>query len=158
MMSPAPEIAHQAVIVRISRYLDEQIFSTQRGWVFMAPTDVVLSPQKVVQPDVLVLLREHKDRLKKRCIEGAPDLVVEVISPSSAAYDRLVKHNLYAESGVPEYWLVNLQDQSIEVFVLEGKQYHSPGLFRNEQPIKSLLIPGETLQASLFFNWEWEIK
>ncbi len=156
MMSPAPEIAHQAVIMRLSRYLDEQIFSTERGWVFLAPTDVVLSSQKVVQPDILVLLHKHQDRLKKRYIEGAPDLIVEVISPGSAIYDRLVKHSLYVESGVPEYWLVNLQDQSIEVFVLEGKHFHSPGLFRNEQQVKSLLIPNETLQAAHFFNWGWK--
>ncbi len=156
MISPAPEIAHQAVIARISRYLDEQIFSTGRGWVFFAPTDVVLAPQKVVQPDVLVLLHEHRNRLKKRSIEGAPDLIVEVISPSSAVYDRLVKHKLYAESGVPEYWLVNLQDQSIEVFVLEAERYQSLGLFRHEQPLKSLLLPTQTLQASHFFHWHWQ--
>ena len=153
MMSPDPEIAHQGIIQRISRYLDEQIFSTNRGLVFTGPADVVLASQKVVQPDVLILLENHLDRLKEKRIEGAPDLVVEVISPASLTYDRLVKHNLYEQGGIPEYWLVNPKEQSIEVFVLEMDRYRSLGSFRNEQIVQSRLIPNETIPAVHFFNW-----
>lgn len=155
MMSPAPEVAHQGIIMRISRYLDEHIFSSGRGRVFLAPTDVMLAPHKVVQPDVLVLLNEHKERLRKHYIEGAPDLVVEVISPGSAAYDRLVKYNLYAESGIPEYWIVNPQEQSVEIFVLEEGKYHSLGMFLGKQALQSQIIPNGTVQATHFFSWGW---
>jgi Uma2 family endonuclease len=158
MMSPAPEMAHQGIIQRISRYLDEQIFSTNRGLVFTGPVDVVLESQKVVQPDVLVLLENHLDRLQEKSVEGAPDLVVEVISPSSATYDRLVKHNLYEQEGIPEYWLINPKEQSIEVFVLEMGKYRSLGAFRNEQIVQSYLVPNETVQAAHFFSWAGKFR
>ena len=158
IMSPAPEMAHQGVIQRINNYLDERIFSTNRGLVFAGPADVVLSSQKVVQPDVLVLLADHLDQLQEKCIVGAPDLVVEVISPGSVTYDRLVKHNLYEQEGIPEYWLVNLKEQSIEVFVLEMGKYRSLGAFRNEQAVQSRLIPNETVPVSQFFNWTGQLR
>ena len=153
MIRPTPEIAHQGVLGLVSCYLDEQIFSTRRGLVFPGPVDVVFSSQKVVQPDVLVLLESHLDRLQEKCIVGAPDLAVEVISPRSETYDRLVKYNLYEQSGIPEYWLVNLKEQSIEVFVLEMNKYRSLGVFQNEQIVQSRLIPNETVSAAHFFDW-----
>ena len=158
MMSPAPEMANQGVIQRINHYLDEQIFSTNRGLVFTSPVDVVLSSQKVVQPDILVLLADHLDQIQEKCIIGPPDLVVEAISPGSVTYDRLVKYNLYEQAGVPEYWLVNLKEQSIEVFVLEAGKYRSPGAFRNEQVVQSRLMPQATASAVQFFNWTGQLR
>lgn len=158
MMSPAPETAHQGVIAEISAYLREQIFLKRRGLVLTGPTDVVLSSQKVVEPDVLVLLEDHLDRLTEKCIEGPPDLVVEVISPTGVTYDRLVKYNLYEQAGVPEYWLVNPKKQSIEVFVLEAGKYRSLGEFSNEQIVQSRLIPNETAPAAQFFNWTGKLR
>ncbi len=158
MMSPAPETAHQGVIQRISHYLDEQNFSTERGLVFTSPVDVVLSSQQVVQPDVLVLLEEHLDRLQEKCIMGPPDLVVEVILPGSITYDRVVKHKLYEEAGVPEYWLVNLQEQSLEVFVLEEGEYRSLGAFRDKQEVQSRLIPRASVPAAQLFRWTGHLR
>jgi Uma2 family endonuclease len=156
MVIPTPEIAHQGVRGLICYYLDKHIFLPKRGLVFPGPVDVILSPQKVVQPDVLVLLENRLDQLEEKYVEGAPDLVVEVISSSSATYDRLVKHNLYEQEGIPEYWLVNPKEQSIEVFVLEMGKYRSLGEFRNEQIVQSRLVPNETVAAAHFFNWGWE--
>lgn len=158
LMSPAPETAHQGVIARINQYLCEQFFSTNRGLVLTAPIDVVLSPKKVVQPNILVLLADHLDRMQEKCIRGAPDLVVEVISPGSFTYDRLVKHDLYEQAGVSEYWLVNLREQSIEVFVLETSGYHSLGLFREEQILQSRLIPHASILAAQFFRWTGHLR
>ncbi len=158
MMSPAPEMAHQGVIQRISHYLDEQIFSTDRGLVFTSPVDVVLSPKQVVQPDVLVLLEKHLDRLQEKCILGPPDLVVEVISSGSVTYDRVVKHDLYEKAGVPEYWLVNIQEQSIEVFVLEQGEYRSLGAFQEKQEVQSRLISRRNIQAAQLFRWTGHLR
>lgn len=153
MMSPAPEMAHQGIVGLIYRYLSDHIFLVRRGLVFTGPADVVLFPKKIVQPDVLVLLKNHMDQLKEKYIEGAPDLVVEIISPGSVTYGRLIKHSLYEQSGIPEYWLVNPEEQSIEVFVLEMGKYHSLGEFRHEQIVQSRLVPNETVQATWFFDW-----
>jgi Uma2 family endonuclease len=134
MMSPAPESAHQGIIQRISNYLDGRIFVPRLGLVFTSPIDVVLSSRTTVQPDVLVVLKEHVNRVQPKRIHGAPDLAVEVISPSSATYDRLVKYSVYEQAGVPEYWLVNAREQTIEVFVLEEGQYRSLGAFQGISP------------------------
>jgi Uma2 family endonuclease len=158
MMSPALEMAHQGVVGLIYTYLSSQIFSTSRGLVSTGPADVVLAPKQVVQPDVLVLLASHLDRLQEKCILGPPDLVVEVISPGSITYDRVVKHKLYEEAGVPEYWLVNLQEQSIEVFVLEQGEYRSLGAFRDRQEVQSRLIPRASVPAAQLFRWTGHLR
>lgn len=153
VMSPAPETPHQGIIQRISHYLDERVFAPRLGLVFTGPVDVVLSTQTTVQPDVLVVLKEHANRVQIKRITGAPDLAVEVVSPSSATYDRLVKYSIYERAGVPEYWLVNASEQTIEVFVLEEGQYRSLGAFQGEQPVPSMIVPGPAAPAAQFFNW-----
>src|SRR5579883_3456358 len=158
MMAPAPEPAHQGVIQQINHYLYERIFLTDRGLVFTRPLDVVFSAQQVTLPDVLVLLAEHLERLKEKYIEGPSDLAVEVISPRSITYDRLVKYNLYEQAGVPEYWLVNVKAQNIEVFVLEMGNYHSLGKFWGEQPLRSRLAPEPVVLTAWFFKWAGKLR
>lgn len=153
MMTPAPEPAHQGVVEEINSYLRSQILHTKRGLVLTSPIDVVLSKYVTVQPDVLVLLKEHLDRLQKKRIFGVPDLVVEVISPGSAAYDRLVKYSVYERAGVPEYWLVNVDEQAIEVFVLEANVYRSLGMFQGQQHLISHIVPEVNVAVSQFFDW-----
>lgn len=153
MMSPAPGTPHQGIIQRLSQYLDERIFTPRRGLVFTGPTDVKLSLGTVVQPDVLVILKEHVDLVQEEGIIGVPDLAVEVISPSSATYDRLVKYRVYEQAGVPEYWLVNSKKQTIEVFVLEEGRYRSLGTFHGNQPLQSKIVPGAAAPVVQFFDW-----
>lgn len=153
MMSPAPEMAHQGIIEQINHYLYERIFVPRLGLVFTGPVDVVLATRTTVQPDVLVVLKEHTNRVQPKRILGVPDLAVEVISPSSATYDRLVKYSVYEQAGVPEYWLVNTNAQTIEVFVLEKGQYRSLGAFQGEQPLQSTIVPGESVPVERFFDW-----
>lgn len=153
MMSPAPEMSHQGVIQRMSHYLDERIFAPRSGLVFTSPVDVTLSARTTVQPDVLVVLQEHVNRVHPKRIVGIPDLVVEVISPGSATYDRLVKYSVYGKAGVPEYWLVNANEQTVEVFVLEEDQYYSLGEFLGERIVQSRIVPGIPVPAAQFFDW-----
>lgn len=151
-MSPSPEDIHQDAAGEIYAYLREQIKLKHLGRVLMAPFDVVLSPQNIFQPDVLVVLNEHLERIQRRCVMGAPDLVVEVISPSSKLYDRVNKHMAYEQAGIPEYWLVNPHTQSIEVFALEGEKYHSLGIFKGEQTLPSRIVPQMTTAVECFFT------
>ena len=153
MMSPAPEPSHQGIAGKIYRYLCSQILDKGRGLVFTSPIDVVLSTHTTTQPDVVVLLKEHLDRLQKKYITGAPDLVVEVISPGSRTYDRLVKYGVYEKAGAPEYWLVNAAEQTIEVFMLDANEYRSAGVFRDEQLLVSQIVPDITVTAGQFFDW-----
>jgi Uma2 family endonuclease len=150
VVSPAPEPAHQGVVGAIYRYLYQRL--ADRGLVLVSPVDVLFSSKKTVQPDVLVLLDEHQDRLKEKYVAGAPDLAVEVISPGSITYDRLVKYDLYEQEGVSEYWLVNRKEQTIEVFALEAGKYYSLGIFRGEQTLLSRIVPGPLAPVSQFFK------
>ena len=158
MVSPAPDTAHQGVIEEINAYLRERIFLTDRGLVLTSPVDVVFSSQKTVQPDILLLLAEHIDRLQERYIAGPPDLAVEVISPGSVTFDRLVKYSLYEQEGVPEYWLVNRPEQTVEVFVLETGKYYLLGAFRGEQALQSRIVPGPAVPVSQFFKWTGRLR
>ncbi|MEO7021586.1 MAG: Uma2 family endonuclease [Ktedonobacteraceae bacterium] len=153
MMTPAPEPIHQGIVGEIYDFLRSRIVDTKRGLVLTSPIDVVFSENTNTQPDVLVLLKEHLDHLQEKRILGAPDLIVEIISPSSVTYDRLVKHTIYEQAGVPEYWLVRPKAQTIEVFALETGKYRSLGIFKGEQCLISRIVPDITVPVSQFFDW-----
>jgi len=153
VMSPAPSLPHQDVVDEIFAYLREQIKLKRLGRVFTAPVDVVLSEQNVCQPDVVVVLRGHLTRAEEKRIVGIPDLAVEVISPGSKLYDRVNKHMIYEQAGVPEYWLVNVDNQTVELFVLEGSKYRSLGEFAGERALPSRIVPQLTVPVARFFDF-----
>lgn len=150
-MSPSPKFIHQKVVVTLSAYLYQAIVVNKLGQVITSPFDVVLSRRDVFQPDILVVLNEHLERLQEKCVMGAPDLVVEVISPSSKLYDRVNKHMAYEQAGIREYWLVDPHNQTIELFALEGGNYYSLGIFHGEQILPSRVVP-QMASAAQFFT------
>lgn len=153
VVSPSPSGPHQGVAGEIHAYLREQILLKHLGLVFTAPFDVVLSEKNVFQPDVVVLLKEHLAQYSDRKIMGAPDLLVEIISPSSKLYDRALKRTLYEQAGVPEYWLVDEYKHTIELFVLEGRQYRACGIFQGQQKLPSRIAPHMDMPVACFFDW-----
>ncbi len=140
-MTPAPNIAHQDAVARFVYYLMAYAEFSGLGKVFVAPCDVELAPNIVVQPDVLVVLKAHQERITKTHVVGAPDIVVEVSSPGTATYDRRKKYDLYAHAGVQEYWLVDPGAQVVEVLSLENGMYHSLGVFEGQCTIISQVVP-----------------
>ncbi len=121
------------------------------GRVFPSPVDVELGPKNVFQPDVIVILNAHLDRMAQKKIIGAPDLVVEIASPSTAAFDRLTKYDIYARTGVVEYWIVKPTNRTVEVLVLESGEYRSPGSFSGQATLPSRVIPGLPVRVEQFF-------
>jgi len=103
---------------------------------------VVLSDEIVLQPDIVVVLREHAGILDEAGIKGAPDLVVEVISPRTAERDRHYKKTLYARHGVREYWIVDPTEKTVEVYMLGERGFEPVGRYRGEETLKSSLLPG----------------
>jgi Uma2 family endonuclease len=87
------------------------------GEVYFAPLDVVLSDENVLQPELMFISRERIGIIEENNIQGAPDLVIEILSPSTADKDRVLKKNIYARFGVREYWIVDPDARSIEVYV-----------------------------------------
>jgi Uma2 family endonuclease len=152
LMSPSPSPAHQSVVNWIAFYLTQYVLLTDLGRVFSAPLDVELAPNKVVQPDVLVLLNKNLNKVTASRIVGAPDLVVEVRSPGTAAYDRLNKLGVYAQEGVQEYWMVNPDMQTIEILVLQNGIYVSRGVLRGKNGVSSQVVPGiASIKVEQFF-------
>jgi Uma2 family endonuclease len=115
-MSPSPSRRHQELLIRLVL-----AFEGARGKgdkVFFAPLDVVLSPGTVHQPDLILVLERNRDVLKD-VIRGAPDLVVEILSPSFEERDRVMKMETYARHGVGEYWIVDDEARRLEVYRLD---------------------------------------
>jgi Uma2 family endonuclease len=146
-MTPPPSIAHQRASGRIQFRLTEYLRRTQAGELFDAPVGVRLDDENVVEPDLLVVLSVHAARVGTQVIEGAPDLVVEVLSPGTARHDLGLKRELYARHGVAEYWIVDTQTRSIEVFRLETGLFTRAGLYR----------PGEQLTSPLLTKFELDV-
>lgn len=133
-LSPSPTPFHQLLVRLLSRRLGE-IADRTGNLLFFAPMDTELSDHTVVQPDLLYILKEREGIVGDR-VEGAPDLVVEVLSPGTARYDRSEKLSAYAELGVREYWIVNGGEREIDFLVSREERFQvvSPrdGLYRSE--------------------------
>ena len=115
-MTPSPTPLHQIVVHRLAVLLDRAIVESGLGLVIDAPLDVYLDEQNVLNPISSSCFRIAMQRTRVARVEGAPSLAVEIISPSSAAQDRVTKRNLYARYGVPEYWLVDPEAETVTVF------------------------------------------
>jgi Uma2 family endonuclease len=120
-VSPSPLVLHQFVVLLLSRLLD-QIANANGGLALPAPLDVHLADHSVVQPDILYI-SAAKLGIAQRWVEGAPDLLVEVLSPGTVRRDRGEKLALYAESGIREYWIVDPVERQIEFLVNEDGRF-----------------------------------
>lgn len=123
-MNPAPSPRHQSVSRHIQFQLYQQIELAGLGQVIDAPIDLQLSATDVVQPDIVIVLKD-KRIITPTKIKGVPDLVVEILSPSTRNYDQQLKKQLYEQSQVPEYWIVDPEDQSIQQCMLNNGTFES---------------------------------
>jgi Uma2 family endonuclease len=141
VVTPAPNIKHQTVSKRLQFQLMLQLEDKKVGVVFGAPTDVIFSNTRVTEPDLLVIAVERKNIISERGIEGAPDLVIEILSTSTERTDREVKRKLYADGGVREYWIVDPRTSRIEVLELAGSSYELTGEYGPGAMAKSEIFP-----------------
>jgi len=104
--------------------------------------DVFFADDNVVEPDVLFIRAEHSERVEKKFIRNAPDVVVEVSSPSTRRLELVRKRELYERFGVPEYWFAHLEAERLEVYVLSEGSYPAPRLMYPGEALQSLQLPG----------------
>ena len=134
---PSPTTTHQ----RICSNLDHLISQTCRmDYIIMeSPIDVILSETETRQPDLLMIHRSREHIIAEHAIIGPPDLVAEIISPSSAKRDRTMKKDSYARFGVLEYWIVDPANRTLEQYVLlqEGQPYHLAELYVDDEVVRS---------------------
>ena len=123
-MAPPPTTSHQSTAGNLYAAFHTFVRARRLGRVLPAPCGVRLPGQPVpVQPDILFVRTDRVDIIKEDYVEGAPDLVVEVLSPSNWLYDRTEKLRAYRDAGVTEYWIVDYRTRTVEVFVLEEGTY-----------------------------------
>jgi len=120
LIAPSLGPLHQSVSMALSFYLYQYVNQAGIGKVFAAPLDVELAPKQVFQPDLFVLLNANAAKVTTARVIGAPNLVIEIASPGTLAYDRSGKSRSYAQAGVEEYWMVDVEARTVEVLVLAG--------------------------------------
>lgn len=150
LMSPAPLVEHQEVAGEVYYQLRNQL-DGQPCRPYIAPVDVRL-PRKdeadtaidtVVQPDILVVCDPRK--IDRRGVRGAPDWVLEVLSPSTAAHDQIAKRRTYERAGVREYWLVHPGDRTLTVYLLDNGQYGRPEIYELKDATPIGVLPGVSI-------------
>jgi len=149
-MSPAPKTPHQRAVMRLITLLDAFVRSRSLGEVFVAPFDVHLPSGDIVEPDIIYISSRNQG-IVQDWIRGVPDLVVEVISPDGVERDRFVKRDLYAQNGIGEYWIVDPQAQTVEVFSLTGDRYEPNGYFERDNAVASALLPEFKVRVAEIF-------
>lgn len=142
VVTPSPTSAHQIVVGAIYHRLCEHVDRQGSGHVFVAPLDVVLGDEVVLQPDVFYVARDRAGIIREANVRGAPDVCVEVLSPEAERVDRVRKFDLYARHGVGHYWLVDLVARAIEEYVLAGDVYRARGVTRAEDVFRPAALPG----------------
>jgi Uma2 family endonuclease len=139
IVSPISTPEHQRLLARLVLLFATFVNSQRLGEVLFAPVDALVFDHDRVQPDLIIVARERRSTIGGAFISGAPDLVLEVLSPSTHHLDRVRKAALYATSGVREYWLVDAETRTIEVFVLTGQ--HFEPVRQGAGVARSLLLP-----------------
>ena len=151
VMTPASGEPHQRVSIRLGWKLIQFVAEHRLGEVYSAPFDVVLSDTDVVQPDLLFVSNERADIITPANLQGAPDLVVEILSPSTAERDKTFKYALYAEHGVEEYWIVDTDAKTITVLLLGERGFAVEGIYEEGETLESPTLGGFALDLGDVF-------
>jgi len=119
IMVPAPSFKHQKVLAKLGNLIFNHVNEKKLGEVVFSPIDVILKDDIVLQPDIVYISNKNTGIIKEEGIFGAPDIVIEILSPASIYKDTQVKKRIYEEAGIKEYWLVFPDEKVIEIFTLE---------------------------------------
>lgn len=148
----APAPIHQSVLRNLLFALETYNRANQCGVIFFAPIDVLLDKYNQLQPDLIFLASERKSLITKDGITGAPDLVIEIISPSSVMRDRIAKKRIYQRCGVKEYWLVSPEYEEIEIFVSKDDTFDLfSAATKTEGKLESSVLKDMQLDLSQIF-------
>jgi Uma2 family endonuclease len=153
LLSPSPKTNHQRVLMCLSVALAAHAKKHGCGEVFAAPLDVVLSDSDVVQPDLLFVSNERRERTTDKNIQGAPDLVVEILSEWNRRIDEIVKRDLYGRHGVLEYWIVDPELETVKVYRASEQRFLRVAELARENgdSLTTPLLPGLSIPLGEVF-------
>ncbi len=149
--SPAPFVQHQEILRSIGDVLSPYCSQRKHGLLLYAPADVIFSEHDIVQPDILWISDARMKIVTKRNIQGAPDLVVEIVSIYTKRKDAVLKRKLYGRYGVKEYWLVDPDQKCLDVFRRHGRALRHAASFGRRDSYTSPLFPGLQIELRKFF-------
>jgi Uma2 family endonuclease len=142
LMAPAPDTWHQEWLGDLYSLVKSFVKKHKLGRLFFAPVDVVLDAENTVQPDLVFVAADNARIIQHRAIFGTPDLLVELISPSSVRRDRHEKMKLYARFGVKEYWISDPANQSLEILTLKKGRYELLCVAEEKGAVHSKVLTG----------------
>ncbi|MBB6732611.1 Uma2 family endonuclease [Cohnella zeiphila] len=146
---PSPTLKHQLLVTRLWQELDTTCSAT--GTLVVAPMDVHLDDDNIVQPDLIYVSDENSSILKTR-IDGVPDLLIEILSPSTGEHDKVRKKALYERFGVPEYWIVDFHHRTIDRFALADGKYVLERTYGSADTLLSERFPCVRVQPGQLFQ------
>ncbi len=151
-VAPAPSEKHQRVLGRLYLSMGNHVERQKLGRVYFAPFDVVFTEKTALEPDLIFVSAARVGIIGPEYIIGAPDLVVEILSPHRPAFDRVTKFKQYAQYGVGEYWMIDPVADTVEMYSLRGKTYELKDTYGGDETLKSPLLPGWELPVRDLFS------
>ena len=153
-VTPSPFVRHQILVSRLLRALADHVDEQDLGLVLPAPMDVVLSEHDVVEPDLLFVSRERSNRITEANVQGAPDLVVEILSPGTRHRDEITKRHLYEAHDIREYWIVDPELETVKVWRRSGSGFERSAELSVEEgdTLTTPLLPGLEIPLSWLFE------
>jgi len=153
-MTPAPSTKHQRVSLNLATAFKIFLKQHKIGEVFDAPTDVVLSPPDVVQPDLLFVSSQRSSIITEKCIQGSPELIIEILSETTRKTDEVIKRKLYERHDVREYWIVDPELETVKVYRMTDQGYVRAAELAREtgDRLMTPLLPGLQIPLAEIFE------
>jgi len=156
-MTPAPIFKHQEVSKNIESEFIRFLDKNPVGKIIHSPLDFYVDRFNVVQPDLVYISKENYRIISERGIEGPPDIIIEILSPSTEEIDLNLKMDLYWRIGVREYWIVNIEKEEIQVYEIKEDSFKLRKNYRkiNNEKIKTPIVPGLEIDLNKVFYYDW---
>ncbi|HNV45465.1 MAG TPA: Uma2 family endonuclease [Spirochaetota bacterium] len=153
VMVPAPNWKHQRISRRLEHALILHVEHEGLGEIFGAPVDVYFDDTNILQPDIVFIAKDRKSMLgDKWYIQGAPDLVIEILSPTNSSMDAIEKMAIYERFGVREHWIVDPELRTMHVHILENGRYRLVKQYCGDEPAASVILPGFSVMPATIFE------
>jgi Uma2 family endonuclease len=150
-VTPASSTKHQSASANLFKLLSKHIDERDLGKLFYAPVDLILDSSTILQPDLLFIFSAHQHIITEKAIEGVPDLVVEILSPTTTRTDRVTKAQLYARHSIPAYWIVDPEVENIEIYLLERDVFRLAATLQGATPTPAPPFKGLGIAAKDVF-------
>lgn len=151
VMTPSPVPYHQDILGKLFYTLKKFVEENAFGRVYIAPLDVYFTETDTYQPDIIFISKDRLSIIGEKKIEGPPDLIIEILSPATAYYDLRLKKDVYEQSGVKEYWIVDPIQKTMEIFVNKASRFEPVSSARREGEVNSEILKGLSMSLKEIF-------